>query len=97
MERHPYFLNMARGASVVEADLISALDEGQLRGAALDVLADEHPHLAGHPLLGRENVLVTPHAAFYSQTSLRKLQEISCKNIVHYLTGQPEAVFKFVN
>lgn len=97
MERHPYFLNMARGASVVEADLISALDEGQLRGAALDVLADEHPRLADHPLLGRENVLVTPHAAFYSQTSLRKLQEISCQNIVHFLTGQPDAVFKFVN
>nr|WP_124975460.1 NAD(P)-dependent oxidoreductase [Ligilactobacillus salitolerans] len=96
MARQPYFLNMARGGCVVERDLVHALDSGQLKGAALDVLADEQPRLAGHPLLGRENVLVTPHAAFYSQTSLKKLQEISCQNIVHYLKGETDLVFKLV-
>lgn len=96
MVKHPYFINMARGAEVDEPALVAALDNGQLKGAALDVLATEFPDLATNPLVGRENVLVTPHAAFYSSDSLTALQRISCQNIVEYLTGHPEKVFKLV-
>lgn len=96
MAKHPYFINMARGAEVDEPDLIAALDTGQIKGAALDVLANEHPDLAHHPLVGRENVLVTPHTAFYSSDSLTVLQQISCQNIIDYLTGRPDQVFKLV-
>lgn len=96
MSKHPYFINMARGAEVDEADLIRALDTGQIKGAAVDVLATEFPDLATNPLVGRENVLVTPHTAFYSTDSLTALQKISCQNIVYYLTGHPEKVFKLV-
>lgn len=96
MVKHPYFINMARGAEVDEPALVAALDSGQLKGAALDVLATEFPDLATNPLVGRENVLVTPHAAFYSSDSLTALQRISCQNIVEYLTGHPEKVFKLV-
>ena len=96
MTKHPYFINMARGAEVNEPDLIKALDSAQIKGAALDVLASEFPNLAKNPLVGRENVLVTPHTAFYSTDSLTALQKISCQNIVYYLTGQPEKVFKLV-
>ena len=96
MVKHPYFINMARGAEVDETALVAALDSGQLKGAALDVLATEFPDLATNPLVGRENVLVTPHTAFYSSDSLTALQRISCQNIVEYLTGHPEKVFKLV-
>lgn len=96
MAKHPYFINMARGAEVDEQALVAALDTGQLKGAALDVLATEFPDLAHHPLTGRENVLITPHTAFYSTDSLTALQQVSCQNIVYYLTWQPEKVFKLV-
>ncbi|WP_125583234.1 NAD(P)-dependent oxidoreductase [Levilactobacillus cerevisiae] len=96
MRKHPYFINMGRGAELREADLIAALDQGQLKGAAMDVLEDEHPDLAHHPLVGRDNVIVTPHVAFYSQDSMAGLQRISTENIVNYLTGNKEDVFKLV-
>lgn len=96
MAKHPYFLNMARGGEVNEDDLVQALDTKQIRGAALDVLATEFPDLAHNPLVGRENVLVTPHTAFYSIDSTTTLQRISCQNIVNYLNGHPEKVFKLV-
>ncbi|GHT78208.1 3-phosphoglycerate dehydrogenase [Spirochaetia bacterium] len=97
MRQRPIFINMGRGASVVEEDLVTALDTGSIRGAALDVLADETPNLKDHPLAKRENVIITPHAAFYTTTSIIRLQEISCKNIVYYMKGELDKVFKLVN
>lgn len=53
-------INAARGGLVDEAALATALDEGRLAGAALDVLAEEPPS-PEHPLLGRDDVIITPH------------------------------------
>jgi D-3-phosphoglycerate dehydrogenase len=53
-------INAARGGLVDEAALAAALDEGRLAGAALDVLAEEPPS-DDHPLMGREDVILTPH------------------------------------
>lgn len=97
MQQQPYFINMGRGGCVVESDLITALDNHYLKGAGLDVLADETPDLSTHPLVGRENVIITPHAAFYTQSSIDELQRISTENIVHYLNGEKEKVFKLVS
>ncbi len=47
-----------------EAALAKALDIGQLWGAGLDVLESEKPELEQHPLVGRQNVIITPHSAF---------------------------------
>lgn len=97
MQQKPYFINMGRGGCVVENDLMTALDNGYLKGCGLDVLQDETPDLSSHPLVGRPNVIITPHAAFYTQTSLNELQRISTENIVHYLNGEKEKVFKLVS
>lgn len=55
-------INVGRGGHVVEADLLAALDSGQLASAVLDVLAEEPPR-AGHPLFAHPRVLATPHVA----------------------------------
>jgi len=96
MRLRPLLINVARGALVVEADLVRALDAGQVSGAALDVLAEESPDLAQHPLAGRRDVLLTPHVAFYSDAALADLGRISAQNIRAYLQGRPDDVFRLV-
>ena len=97
MRRRPIFLNLGRGLSVDEAELVEALESGLVRGAGLDVLSDETPQLAGHALVRRANVIITPHSAFYSTQSMADLQRISCDNIVNFLTGRRQDVFRLVN
>ena len=96
MERKPIFINVGRGACVDEAALVKALDEGLIRGAGLDVLEAEKPELNGNPLLGRPNVILTPHSAFYLDDSMNRLQSISADNLVYALKGDYEKVMKFV-
>ena len=96
MKKKPLLINVARGALVVEADLATALDGGLLRGAALDVLAEDSPDLRHHLLAGRDDVLLTPHVAFYSETALEELQRISAANITAFLEGRPQDVFRLV-
>ncbi len=69
MQPHAVVVNVARGAVVDEPALIQALLEGQIAGAALDVL-DQEPPVAGNPLLAMENVILTPHYAGYSDDYL---------------------------
>ena len=94
MKRKPLLINVARGALVVEADLVDALDRGLIAGAALDVLAEDSPDLGHHPLVGRADVLLTPHVAFYSESALEDLRRISASNIREFLEGRPEKVFR---
>ncbi len=80
-----FFINVARGSLVDEMALLEALDEGKVIGAGLDVLESENPDLLSSPFVGRDNVLLTPHAAFYSQESLYTLQTQTVKNAVAIL------------
>ena len=96
MERRPRLINVARGGLVVEADLADALDAGRLAGAALDVLAEDSPDLGHHPLVGRGDVILTPHVAFYSEAALEDLRRISAENIRAFLEGRPNDVFRLV-
>ncbi len=96
MKKRPRLINVARGALVVEADLVEALDAGLVAGAALDVLAEDSPDLGHHPLVGRGDVLLTPHVAFYSESALDDLRRISANNIRAYLEGRPGDVFRLV-
>lgn len=97
MKKKPIFINLGRGLCVDESALIEALDQSQIRAFGGDVLYDETPDLANHPLVGRDNVLITPHAAFYSTSSLRDMQVYSCNNIVNFICGREDDLFKLVN
>ncbi len=96
MKRKPLLINVARGGLLVEADLVDALDRGLVAGAALDVLAEDSPDLGHHPLVGRPDVLLTPHVAFYSESALEDLRRISASNIREFLEGRPDRVFRLV-
>lgn len=97
-KKTPIFLNTGRGGSVDETGLAQALDRGLISGAGLDVLVSENAeHLVGNPLLGRDNVIVTPHAGFYSVQAARDLQDIACTSVVGALTGQYDQISKIVN
>ncbi len=96
MRRKPLLLNVARGALIVEADLVEALDRGLVAGAALDVLAEDSPDLSRHPLAGRRDVLLTPHVAFYSESAMADLRRISAQNVRDFLEGRPDEVFRLV-
>ena len=83
-----YLVNCARGSLVDQEALLAALDSGQLAGAALDVTEPE-PLPEGHPLLGRENVLVTPHIASSTAAGRRRLYEHAIDNALAVLEGRP--------
>jgi D-3-phosphoglycerate dehydrogenase / 2-oxoglutarate reductase len=87
MKPGAYLINTARGPIVDEQALAKALDAGQLAGAALDVMPTEPP--VGSPLLGRENVIITPHTSFYSEESLLELQRKAAQEVADVLTGRP--------
>ena len=83
-------VNTSRGGVVDTADLLAALDAGILRGAALDVLAEE-PVPRDSPLLADPRVILTPHAAFYSIEAEVELRRKAAQNIVTWCrTGRPD-------
>jgi D-3-phosphoglycerate dehydrogenase len=92
MKSSSYLINTSRGGLVDECALRTALEEGWIAGAALDVLAEEppQPHLA---LLRLDALVATPHAAFYSDASIAELQRRAAENVVTALQGRlPETV-----
>lgn len=87
MKKGVYLVNTARGPLIDEAALIAALDSGQVGGAALDVVAVE-PLAKDSALLGRDNVIVTPHTAFYSIEALDELQSKCAADVARVLSGE---------
>lgn len=91
-KKRPIIVNEGRGALVSDDDLVWALDEGLLRGAALDMLESENPDLSTCKLLGRENVLLTPHSGYYSETSDYLVAKYSMDNALNYYNGEFDKV-----
>jgi D-3-phosphoglycerate dehydrogenase len=82
-------VNTARGGLVDTAALLAALDEGRLAGAALDVLQVEPPEELGRRLVSHPRVVVTPHAAWYSEESFSALKTEVAREAVRVLDGRP--------
>lgn len=80
-------VNTARGGLIEEAALVKALQNGKLGGAALDVTANE-PINADNPLLKLDNVIITPHAAWYSEEAQDSLQYKAACDMARAMTGQ---------
>lgn len=95
MRRGGWLLNTARGPLIDEAALVEALDSGQLAGAGLDVLSTEPPRAddaVAQRLLRHPRCVITPHIAWASVASRRRLVETLQRNISGYLSGQPQNV-----
>jgi len=86
MKRGAILINLSRGGVIDTPALIAGLQSGHLGGAALDVLEDE-PHVPP-ALLALPNVLLTPHIAFTSDTSLRELRQWASEEVVRVLRGE---------
>jgi D-3-phosphoglycerate dehydrogenase len=80
-------VNTARGGVIDEAALIRALREGWIGGAALDVLEQEPPD-PSNPLLQMENVLLSPHVAYYSDKAVEGLPRRCAEEVARVLQGR---------
>lgn len=99
MKPTAYLINMARGGIVKTADLITALNNHQIAGAALDTLADEGQFFEKKStpdeipedyktLRSMPNVLISPHSAFYTNTAMKNMVEMGLNDVVAVVKGQ---------
>ncbi len=88
MKPSAFFINVGRGAVVKEEDLISALSQGLIKGAGLDVF-EEEPLAAESPLWDMPNVIMTPHSAGFDEEHAKNTFDIFLKNLVRFQQGLP--------
>jgi D-3-phosphoglycerate dehydrogenase / 2-oxoglutarate reductase len=88
MKPTAYIINAARGPLIDEDALLAAVRSRQIAGAALDVLAVE-PIDPASPLLQEERILITPHAAWYSEQAKVDMRTRATEEVVRILSGQP--------
>ncbi|MEH7237580.1 C-terminal binding protein [Bacillus sp. JJ1562] len=86
MKSNAVIINTARGPIIDERALADALEKGIIAGAALDV-TEEEPIRGDSPLLKMDNVIITPHSAWYSEEAMIELRQKAANNIVHVLSG----------
>ena len=93
MRSDAFLINCARGGLVDEEALYSALTSGAIAGAGLDVLVDLQPPL-DHRIIQLDNVIVTPHTAFFSQEATLELEERAAEAVIDVFKGRmPANVF----
>lgn len=85
-KRGAHFINVGRGKTVVTADLVAALESGQIAGAALDV-TDPEPLPSGHPLWRMENVIITPHVSSRGGNRIRH-NILAKENLRRFIAGE---------
>lgn len=86
MKKSAFIINTGRGPVIDEKALIKALQEGQIAGAGLDVLEVE-PAAPDNPLLKMDNVVINPHAAWYSEQAEAELRTKTARGVAEVLQG----------
>lgn len=87
MKDNTLIINTSRGPVIDTEALNKAVENGEIQGAALDVMEKE-PLEEDNPLLTRDDVIVTPHAGWYSEESLIELREKATSRVIETLQGQ---------
>ncbi len=87
MKPTAFLINTARGPLVDEEALLAAIRSGQIAGAAIDVFAVEPPP-PDHPFLHEKRIIVTPHAAWYSEQSKIDVRVKGAEEVVRVLKGE---------
>ncbi|CAH0196289.1 Putative 2-hydroxyacid dehydrogenase HI_1556 [Peribacillus sp. Bi96] len=88
MKKGSYLINVGRGNTIVDEDLIESLSNGHIAGAALDVFEVE-PLPEDHPFWQLENVIVSPHNAYNSAKHLDRVMQLFLKNLKLFSEGKP--------
>lgn len=88
MKPTAFLLNTSRGPIVVEQDLADALNQDRIAGAAVDVLSVEPP-VAGSPLIGAKNCIITPHISWATKEARTRLMTGSLANLAAFVAGNP--------
>ena len=87
MKRDAFLINAARGPLIDEIALHDALRGGVIAGAGIDVMVDNLPP-QDHPLLSLDNIIITPHIAFFSQESTLELERRAAAEVVSVMQGR---------
>ena len=88
MKSTAYFINIGRGGTVNEKDLVRALKKGWIAGAGLDVF-EEEPLPSESPLWQLENVILTPHTSGFTPAYDERATDLFAENLRRYLHGKP--------
>ncbi len=88
MKETAFLINIGRGQLIKEKELVTALREGKIAGAALDVFEQE-PLPSGSELWDMENVIITPHIAGDSRQEMARILDIFCENLTRYVSKSP--------
>lgn len=91
MKRGAILINTARGGLINEKDLAESLNSGHLYAAGVDVISAE-PMKADNPLLSAKNIVITPHIAYASKQSRKRLIDQLARNIENFKAGDPTNV-----
>lgn len=93
MKKNLFFVNMARGDIVVKDALLKALKEKWIAGAGLDVFWGSDPSEMildpNDELWGFENVIISPHTAWFSENYVKRASDLFCDNLERFIRGEP--------
>ena len=89
MKNSALFINCGRGSAVESEVLLSALRNGEIAAAAIDV-TEQEPLPEEHPLWREKNLIITPHVAggFHLQHTFERIVDIACENLEHWMNGE---------
>jgi len=91
MKKTAYLINTARGLLIDTDALLDALEKKEIAGVAMDVLEQENTlNEAELKLLGMENVLITPHMAFYTVEAEQSIMKTTLDNVLNFISGNPK-------